>query len=71
MKKNMGTTDKTIRIIAAIAIGILIAMNYITGTLAVILGLLAVIFLVTSAISYCPLYSPFDISSVPKEKIKN
>ncbi len=63
MKKNMGTTDKTIRIIIAAVIGYLYYQGTISGTLGTVLLVLAVIFAVTSFISYCPLYVPFKMST--------
>ncbi|HEX7871067.1 MAG TPA: DUF2892 domain-containing protein [Chryseobacterium sp.] len=69
MKKNMGTVDKVIRILVAVVIGILYFTNVISGTLAIILGALAVVFVLTSFISFCPLYLPFGISTFRK-KIK-
>ncbi|WKV14061.1 DUF2892 domain-containing protein [Marivirga harenae] len=66
MKANMGSADKTVRIILAIAVGVLYYFGVISGTLAIILGVLAVIFVATSFISFCPLYLPFDISTRPK-----
>ena len=63
MKKNMGTIDKTIRIIIAIVIGVLYFTNVISGTIAMILGILAVVFIATSFISFCPLYLPFNINT--------
>ncbi len=63
MKKNMGTIDRLIRTIIAIAIVILYFTGQITGTAAVILGILAVIFLLTSAVSFCPLYVPLKINT--------
>lgn len=71
MTKNMGKTDKTIRIIAAIVIAILILTGVLTGTWAWILGILAAVFVATSAISFCPLYTLFGISTCPKEEKKN
>ena len=59
MKKNMGTTDKAIRILIAVVIGVLYFTNTISGTLAIVLGILAVVFLLTSFINFCPLYLPF------------
>ncbi|APY09106.1 hypothetical protein BWZ20_12680 [Winogradskyella sp. J14-2] len=59
MKKNMGSLDKGIRIIIAIAIALLYYFNVIEGTLAYVLMVLAIIFLLTSFISFCPLYFPF------------
>lgn len=59
----MGTADRTIRIIVAILIGILYFTGKVSGTLAIVLGIVAVIFLLTSAVSTCPLYMPFGIST--------
>ncbi|MBG6187489.1 YgaP family membrane protein [Flavobacterium sp. CAN_S2] len=66
MKKNMGSTDKIIRIAIAILIAILYFTNSISGTLALVLGAFAVIFIITSFISFCPLYAPFGISTRKK-----
>ncbi len=66
MKKNMGSTDKIIRIAIAILIAILYFTNTIRGTLALVLGAFAVIFILTSFISFCPLYAPFGISTRKK-----
>ncbi|GAB4164558.1 MAG: DUF2892 domain-containing protein [Winogradskyella sp.] len=59
MKKNMGNLDKSIRIAIAIGIALLYYFNIIEGTLAYVLMALAIIFLLTSFISFCPLYIPF------------
>lgn len=68
MIKNMGTLDKGIRIIAAIAIALLYYFNVISGTLAYILIAVAIIFLVTSLINFCPLYRIFGINSCKIKK---
>lgn len=68
MKKNMGTADKVIRILIAIIIGVLYFTHVISGTPASVLGILAIIFLATSLISFCPLYLPFGISTFKKKK---
>lgn len=57
MKKNMGNTDRIIRILAVVVIAALYFTNVIGGTLAVILGIVGVIFLLTSVVSFCPLYA--------------
>jgi len=62
----MGTADKVIRILLAITVGILYYFGVISGTLAIILGVLAIIFIATSFISFCPLYLPFGISTRKK-----
>ena len=67
MKKNMGTADRTIRIIVAVVIGILIIAGLLSGWLAWVLGILAVVFLATSCVGNCPLYTPLKISTT-KEK---
>lgn len=63
MKKNMGTVDKAIRVIVAIVIGVLYFTGQITGTAAIILGILAVVFLLTSLVGTCPLYLPVGLST--------
>jgi hypothetical protein len=70
MKKNMGNTDRIIRVIIAAVIAILYFTNVIPGTLGVVLLILAIIFVLTSLISFCPLYAPFGIKTcqVPKSK---
>lgn len=67
MKKNMGTTDKAIRILIAVVILALYFTNVISGTLAVILLILAGVFVLTSLIGTCPLYLPFGLSTTKKE----
>lgn len=68
MKKNMGTTDRAIRILVAVVIGILYYANIISGTTATVLGILAGVFILTSFMSFCPLYLPFGISTLKKKK---
>ena len=66
MKKNMGTTDRTLRIlIAAVLIGLYFG-NVVTGTIGLLALALAGIFLLTSFIAFCPLYLPFRISTRKK-----
>lgn len=66
MQANMGTADKSIRILLAITIGVLYYFGVISGTLAIILGILAIVFVATSFISFCPFYYPFGISTKKK-----
>ena len=63
MKTNMGSLDRLVRVLLAIAVGVLILTNILTGVWAWILGALAIIFLITSAIGMCPLYLPFGLST--------
>lgn len=66
MKKNMGTIDKVIRILVAVVFAILFFTNVITGTLGIILLVLAVVFVFTSLISFCPLYLLLGINTGKK-----
>ena len=68
MKKNIGTADKAIRILVAVVIAVLYFTNVISGTLAIVLGILAVVFILTSFISFCPLYLPFGINTLKKKR---
>lgn len=68
MKKNIGSIDKALRLIFALIVTTLYYFQMISGTVAIIFGSLAFIFLVTSLISFCPLYVPFKISTKEKEK---
>lgn len=63
MKKNIGKADKIFRLLAAALIAILYFTNQISGVGAIILGVVAVIFLITGFINFCPLYLPFKIST--------
>lgn len=64
----MGTTDKGIRISIAIVLAILSFTNVITGTLSLVALLVAAIFVLTSFISFCPLYTIFGIKTCKVEK---
>jgi hypothetical protein len=63
MKNNIGTIDKVVRIIVALIIILLFVSNKIEGTTAIVLLVLSGIFILTSFISFCPLYYPFGIST--------
>lgn len=67
MKSNVGTADKAVRILMALVIVALYFTNNISGTTAIVLLILAGIFIITSFISFCPLYWPFGISTRKKE----
>jgi hypothetical protein len=66
MKKNMGLTDKIIRLILAAAMVALYFMGFVQGTLGIILLVFAGVFVLTSFVSFCPLYLPFGISTCKK-----
>jgi len=68
MKKNMGMMDRSIRLILALIFAVLIVAKILTGTLAIVLGILAVVFLLTAVIGLCPLYCPFKFSTLKKKE---
>ncbi|MDH4263953.1 MAG: DUF2892 domain-containing protein [Spirochaetia bacterium] len=63
MKQNMGTIDRIIRVIFAGVVAALYFMGIINGTIAIVLGILAAVFILTSIVSFCPLYLPLKIST--------
>ncbi len=66
----MGSTDKMIRVLIAALIAVLYYTEIISGTVAIVLMVLGIIFLLTSLVSFCPLYKPFGFNTcaVKKEK---
>lgn len=70
MKKNMGSADRIIRVIIAAIIGVLYFTGIISGTVGIVLLVLAGVFVLTSLISFCPLYAPFGISTCPMKESK-
>ncbi len=63
MTKNMGKADRVTRVLLAAIIGVLYFTNLISGVVAVVLVVIASIFLLTSSVSFCPLYAPFGIKT--------
>jgi hypothetical protein len=63
MKLNMGSADRIVRLIAVVIIAALYFTDQITGTAAIILGIVAVAFILTSAVGFCPMYAPFRFST--------
>lgn len=67
MKKNMGSLDKLLRSIVALAAALLIYTGTLTGVVAIVAGVFAVVFLLTSFVSFCPLYIPLGINTCKKK----
>ena len=67
MKKNMGYADRLIRLLIAVVIAVLYFTNIISGTVAIVAGAIALIFIITSFISFCPLYLPFGFNTAKKK----
>lgn len=70
MKKNMGNIDRIIRVLVALVIIALYFTNQINGTVAIIGLALSAVFILTSVISFCPLYLPLGLSTRKKEEDK-
>jgi len=67
MKKNMGSTDRIIRFIVAAIFIALYFTNTVTGIWGIVLLVLAGVFILTSFVSFCPLYAPFGLSTCPNK----
>ena len=67
MIRNMGTADRAIRLLVVVVIGALYFTHRISGTVAIVLGVVAVMFLVSSLIGWCPGYMPFGFSTRGKD----
>lgn len=67
MQKNMGTADRIIRVMMAVVIIALYFTHVISGTVAIMLLILSGIFILTSFVSFCPLYWPFGIRTFRKK----
>jgi len=70
MKKNMGTVDRVARILIAIVVAILFFTKVISGTLGIVLLVFAGIFVLTSLVSFCPLYLPFGIKTCKTKTVE-
>ncbi|MCA6450381.1 MAG: DUF2892 domain-containing protein [Chitinophagaceae bacterium] len=67
MKKNMGNIDRIIRVIAAIVFSVLYFTGTVTGTVGLVLVILGAVFLATSFISFCPLYTLVGVNTCEKK----
>jgi hypothetical protein len=68
MKANMGTTDRIIRLLLAAVLATLFFTETVSGTMGIVLLVLAIVFTLTSFVSFCPLYAPFGISTCTTKK---
>lgn len=68
MKKNMGNTDRVIRILLAALFAVLYFTGTVTGMLGIVLLALGGVFVLTSLISFCPLYTLVGLNTCPGKK---
>jgi hypothetical protein len=66
MKLNMSSWDRILRLLITLVVVILLVAGVLKGTLAVILGIIAIIFFATSVLGFCPLYVILGISTKKK-----
>lgn len=68
MKKNMGNTDRLIRVILAVVFSVLYFTGTVTGIAGIVLLVLGGIFILTSLVSFCPLYTILGLNTCPNKK---
>ncbi len=66
MKTNMGNLDRGLRLLVAVVIGALYYMQVISGTTAIVLLVIAAVFILTSLVSFCPIYPLLGINTCKK-----
>lgn len=69
MKKNMGNADRIIRLLIAAVIAVLYFTNILTGTVGIVLLVIAGIFTLTSLVGFCPLYKLVGFNTCSAKKI--
>ena len=67
MKKNMGSTDRIIRLVLAAIMAYLYFGGVVTGTLGIVLAAVAGVFVLTSLVSFCPLYTLVGMNTCKKD----
>ncbi len=68
MKKNMGSADRVIRILLAAVFAVLYFTGVVPGTIGLVLVILGAVFVLTSLVSFCPLYAIVGLSTCPTKK---
>jgi uncharacterized membrane protein len=68
MKKNLGIIDRAIRVLIAVAIAVLYFTHVVTGTLGIVLLIVGAVLIVTSVVSFCPIYFSLKLSSFKMRK---
>lgn len=67
MKVNMGSADRTARLVVGLLFLLAVVMGWVSGVLAVVLGVLGVVFIVTAIIRFCPLYLPLGLNTCKRK----
>lgn len=66
MTKNMGVVDRVIRVLAAVLVLVLYLTHVISGPLAIVLGVIAAVLVITGFVGVCPAYLPFKLSTLKR-----
>ena len=66
MTKNMSLVDRAIRILAAVLVLVLYLTHVISGPLAIVLGVIAAVLVITGFVGVCPAYLPFKLSTLKR-----
>jgi hypothetical protein len=66
MTKNMGVVDRVVRLLAAVLVVVLYLTHVISGPLAIVLGVIAAVLVLTSFVGVCPAYLPFKLSTLKR-----
>lgn len=67
MKKNVGSTDRIVRVVLAIVFGVLYFSGTVTGTAGIVLAVLGAVFLLTAMVGFCPLYTLVGVNTCPNK----
>ena len=68
VKQNMGSIDRVVRVVVALVVAGLIVTGQVSGVLAIVLGVFAAVFVLTSLVSFCPLYPLVGLNTCPVKK---
>lgn len=63
MPRNMGGVDRVVRAVLGVILLALVLFGYLTSPWSIVAAVIGIVFLVTSAVGFCPLYAPFRIST--------
>ena len=71
MKKNLGSADRLVRLLLGIVLGFLYFTNTLTGTLGIVALIVGIVLVLTSFVSFCPLYAMLGIRSNKNNAVKS
>ena len=66
MNKNVGSADKSVRILLSVLLAVLIFTNVVSGWLAIVFGIFVVVFLLTALLNFCPIWLALKVNTIKK-----